>query len=58
MSETHLRTLVRTLGYRCIAALITALWVGIDKAVIIHVVLAGVQYVYERLWLRINWGKE
>ena len=56
--ETHLRTLARTLGYRCIAALITALWVGLGEAVAIHLVLAGVQYVYERLWLRVNWGRE
>jgi hypothetical protein len=58
MSETHIRTLARTLGYRTIAMLITSLWTGLGEAVAIHLVLAGVQYAYERLWLKIKWGTE
>ena len=58
MCETHLRTLARTLGYRFVAMLITSLWTGLGEAVAIHLVLAGVQYVYERLWLKIKWGIE
>jgi hypothetical protein len=57
MIETHLRTVIRTLTYRLIALLITACWTGLGDAVAIHVVLAMVQYLLERIWLRINWGK-
>jgi len=57
MSETHLRTIVRTLAYRVTALLITALWTGLGEAVAIHIVLAAVQYVMERIWLKIKWGK-
>lgn len=57
MSETHLRTLVRTVAYRLTALVITAFWTGLSDAVAIHIVLAGVQYVMERVWLKIKWGK-
>ena len=57
MSETHLRTWVRTLSYRSTALLITAIWTGLSEAVAIHFVLALVQYVMERAWLKVNWGK-
>jgi uncharacterized membrane protein len=57
MGETHLRTIVRTISYRITALLITAFWTGLSAAVAIHFVLALVQYVIERIWLKINWGK-
>lgn len=57
MSETHLRTIARTVVYRITALLITALWTGLGEAVAIHIVLAVVQYVMERIWLKIKWGK-
>jgi hypothetical protein len=57
MSETHARTVTRTVSYRIIALLITAWWTGLGNAVIIHVVLAAVHYVMERVWLKIKWGK-
>jgi len=55
--ETHLRTVVRTICYRIAALLITSVWTGLGEAVAIHFVLAIVQYVMERIWLKINWGK-
>jgi uncharacterized membrane protein len=58
MTETHTRTIVRTISYRITALLITAIWTGLGDAVAIHIVLAVVQYLIERLWLKINWGKE
>ena len=58
MSETYSRTIVRTLSYRITALLITAIWTGLGEAVAIHVVLAVWQYVLERLWLKVKWGKE
>lgn len=57
MSETHTRTIARTVTYRIAALLITALWTGLGDAVAIHFVLAILQYVMERAWLKIDWGK-
>ena len=54
--ESHTRTWVRTLSYRIVALLITALWTGLSDAVAIHIVLATVQYIIERVWLKIKWG--
>ena len=56
MSETHFRTIVRTLAYRIAALVITAFWTGLGDAVTIHIILAGVQYIMERIWLKITWG--
>ena len=57
MTETHARTVARTISYRIIAMLITAVWTGLGNAVIIHIVLAAVHYIMERVWLKIKWGK-
>ena len=57
MTELHSRTIARTVSYRIIALLITAIWTGLGDAVAIHIVLATVQYVMERVWLKIKWGK-
>ena len=55
--ESHSRTIVRTLSYRVTALLITAYWTGLGDAVAIHAVLAVWQYALERVWLKINWGR-
>jgi uncharacterized membrane protein len=55
--ESHKRTLARTISYRIAALLITALWTGLGDAVLIHMVLATLHYVMERIWLKIKWGK-
>ena len=55
--ETHTRTWVRTLSYRLLALAITAVWTGVSSAVEIHIALAILQYVMERIWLKIKWGK-
>ena len=55
--ESHTRTIVRTLSYRITALIITAYWTGLGEAVAIHIILAIWQYVIERIWLKINWGK-
>lgn len=57
MTEIHLRTLARTLSYRLTALLITAYWTGLGEAVTIHIVLAVWQYILERAWLKIKWGR-
>ena len=55
MTETKLRTAVRTISYRIIALLITALWTGLSDAIMIHLILTAVHYIVERIWLKINW---
>jgi hypothetical protein len=57
MTELHKRTIVRTASYRIVALLITAIWTGLSDAIVIHIVLTAVHYAMERLWLKINWGK-
>lgn len=57
MTETHTRTIARTVTYRITALLITALWTGLGDAIAIHIVLAFLQYIMERVWLKIEWGK-
>jgi uncharacterized membrane protein len=57
MTELHKRTVVRTISYRIIALLITAIWTGLSDAVVIHIILTAVHYGLERIWLKIKWGR-
>jgi uncharacterized membrane protein len=57
MTETHKRTIARAVSYRIVATIITALITGIEKAILIHVLLTLIHYVMERIWLKIEWGK-
>ena len=57
MAELHTRTIVRTVSYRIIALLITAIWTGLSDAVVIHIILTAVHYGLERIWLKIKWGR-
>jgi hypothetical protein len=57
MTEIHKRTIVRTVSYRIIALLITAIWTGLSDAVVIHIILTAVHYGLERIWLKIKWGR-
>ena len=45
------------MSYRIVALLVTSLWTGLGDAIAIHFVLAILQYVMERAWIKINWGK-
>jgi len=54
--ETKKRTVIRTISYRIIALLITAIWTGLNNAILIHIILTVVHYVMERIWLKIKWG--
>lgn len=55
--ESKKRTVIRTVSYRIIALLITAIWTGLSDAVFIHIILTGVHYIMERMWLKIKWGR-
>jgi uncharacterized membrane protein len=57
MTETHARTFTRLASWRLVALSLTAFWTGLGDALVIHLVLAIGQYIYERAWLKINWGK-
>ena len=54
MKEDKIRTIIRTITYRIIALLITALWTGLTDAIFIHIILTVVHYVHERIWLKIK----
>ena len=56
--ETKKRTIVRTISYRVVALLITAIWTGLNNAIVIHIILTAIHYIMERIWLGIKWGKE
>ena len=58
MSETHKRTLLRAITWRITATLVTAIWTGIEGAIVINIFMTLVHYVHERIWLKINWGKQ
>jgi uncharacterized membrane protein len=54
--ETKSRTLFRIISFRIIALLITAIWTGLNNAILIHIILTIVHYFFERLCLKIKWG--
>jgi len=56
VTETRTRTIVRAVSYRIVAVWLTALIVGVEKAIHIHILLTAVHYVIERLWLKVKWG--
>lgn len=56
--ELHKRTLTRAISWRIIATLVTAIWTGIEGAIIINIFMTLAHYIHERIWLKINWGKK
>lgn len=67
MSPTRTRTLVKTLIYRCWVLVSTWSMLVITgqemteallPAVVMNVIWTCSYYVYDRLWLRIEWGME
>jgi uncharacterized membrane protein len=56
--ELHKRTIVRAITWRVVATLITAAWTGLSGAIIINIFMTLAHYIHERVWLKINWGKE
>jgi uncharacterized membrane protein len=58
LMELRKRTFARAIVWRIIATVITALWTGLSSAIAINIVLTILHYMHERLWLKIDWGKE
>jgi uncharacterized membrane protein len=58
LTETHKRTIIRAITWRVVATLVTAAWTGLSGAIVINIFMTVAHYIHERLWLRINWGKQ
>lgn len=56
MTESKGRTFARICSYRVLALLITACWTGLSDAILIHIILTGVHYCFERFWIKLKWG--
>ena len=57
-SDSKIRTVVKTIVFKILTTSITACFTGIGGAIKIHVILTLVYLVHERIWNKINWGKE
>lgn len=57
MTETHTRTIVRSISWRIVATLVTAAFTGISGAIVINIWMTVAHYIHERAWLRLQWGK-
>lgn len=55
--DTHKRTVVKTITFKFFTTAITALYIGIADAILLHIVLTFVYWLHERIWLKIKWGK-
>ena len=55
--ETHKRTLIRAFSWRITATAVTAFFTGLQGAIVINIFMTIVHYIHERLWLKINWGR-
>lgn len=58
MTELHKRTLARATTWRITATGVTAIFTGLEGAVVINIFMTIVHYFHERVWLKINWGKQ
>lgn len=56
--ELHKRTLTRAITWRITATIITAIWTGLAGAIVINIFMTIAHYIHERLWLKVNWGRE
>jgi uncharacterized membrane protein len=57
MTESHTRTIVRAASWRIVAIAVTAVYTGIEGAVVINVFMTMAHYIHERAWLRVRWGR-
>lgn len=56
--ETHKRTLTRAASWRITATTVTAIFTGIEGAIAINIAMTVVHYIHERIWLKVDWGRE
>lgn len=55
--ETHTRTIIKSITWRAVATAVTAVWTGLEGAIIINIWMTIAYYAHERAWLKITWGK-
>ena len=54
--EQHKRTITRAFSWRVTATIVTALWIGIESAIWMNIVMTLIHFVHERIWLKVEWG--
>ena len=54
--EQHKRTIARAFSWRVTATIVTALWIGIESAIMMNIVMTLIHFIHERIWLKVNWG--
>ena len=57
MTESHKRTIVKSITWRIVATLVTAAYTGLSGAIIINLWMTLAYYIHERSWLKLSWGK-
>jgi len=55
--EQHKRTIARSASWRITATIVTAMWTGIESAILMNIAMTFVHYIHERIWLKVDWGK-
>lgn len=58
MTESHTRTIIKSITWRIVATLVTAAFTGLSGAIIINIWMTVAYYIHERLWLKLSWGKQ
>ena len=56
MTETHWRTVAKSLSWRIVATAVTAYWTGITGAIVINIWMTVAYYIHERVWTKVRWG--
>lgn len=56
--DTKTRSIVKAVTWRIIATIIAFIFVGFTAAILINMVQTVAYYFHERVWTRINWGRE
>jgi uncharacterized membrane protein len=58
MSETHARTIAKSISYRVLAIISSVIMVGWHSAIYVEISKTLIFYFCERFWLKISWGTE
>ena len=56
MTESHLRTIAKSVSWRIVATVVTAVFTGLTGAIIINIWMTVAYYIHERIWTNVKWG--
>lgn len=56
MTESHWRTIVKSISWRIVATAVTAYFTGLTGAIVINIWMTVAYYIHERTWTNIKWG--